>query len=68
MTWNAIDPFDFSAMPAIATVEWVEPRLRVTYSASTWPASLVMPINSPLELGQQVRVIGRQGLTLLVTP
>jgi membrane protein implicated in regulation of membrane protease activity len=65
--YSPIDPFDFSSSPAIATVEWVEPHLRVTYSASTWPAKLVMPNPEPLARGQMVKIIGRRGLTLIVT-
>ncbi len=51
-----------------AVVECLSPSLRVSYSATTWPAQLLAPIDRPLYTGQRVRVIDRRGLTLVVIP
>ncbi|WP_246843983.1 NfeD family protein [Hydrocoleum sp. CS-953] len=41
---------------------------RVKFKATYWPAMLFRGYSMTLEPGQEVAVIGRQGITLLVRP
>ncbi|MGD1712079.1 NfeD family protein [Dapis sp. BLCC M172] len=41
---------------------------RVKYKTTYWPAMLFRGYSMTLEPGQEVAVIGRQGITLLVRP
>jgi membrane protein implicated in regulation of membrane protease activity len=41
---------------------------RVRFQGSTWKARLYSPDASPLMYGDSVKILGRQGITLLVMP
>lgn len=44
-----------------------ELKLRVRYEATTWPARLLQPLaEADLVPGQPVKVLGREGIVLLV--
>jgi membrane protein implicated in regulation of membrane protease activity len=59
------------AQPGIGeVVQMITPnrRGRVKYRASFWPARFYFDTERPVEPSEQVVVIGRDGITLLVTP
>jgi membrane protein implicated in regulation of membrane protease activity len=62
-SWTVLPP-DHS----IAVVECLDPSLRVSYSATTWPARLLVPTDRPLKTGQRVKIVERRGLTLVIIP